>query len=207
MKYESLFVLFSTILFLQPGTSSADQFNLGNITNLGGKLNFMQTITYTRPKHKSGMALDWCKVFEGQCGKPAADAFCKSKGHLRASAWPQLANPGVKTMTFSQNAVCNPQYHRCDTFAKITCVKKPKVVKVFSVPRHKGFYLDWCRVFEGQCGKPAAQAFCKSRGYKKVINFKKRNHAPGKTMTISQNAVCNPQYHRCDTFKWIKCIK
>jgi len=38
-------------------------------------------------------------------------------------------------------------------------------------PGYNGSPLDWCREYGRNCGKPAAEAFCKSMGYKKVASF------------------------------------
>ena len=156
---------------------------------------------YYSPKYR-GHALDWCRIFEHQCGKPAADSFCQLKGHIKATAWPQKQHPGVTTMTIGQNSICNPNHHRCDTFKFIDCKER---AKVFYYPRYRGYRLDWCKVFEHQCGGPAAKSFCKSKGFKKAVSWKKQNHPGVSTMTISQNAICNPDHHRCDSFVSIKC--
>lgn len=165
-------------------------------------LSFAQdTVKYNAPKHR-GLALDWCRIFEHGCGKPAADAYCRSKGHVKSSSWAKWNNPGVKTMTIGQNSVCDPRYHRCDSFKSINCVVK---AKTFVKPKHNGYRLDWCRTFGSQCGQPVAYAFCRAKGYNSVVNFRKKNNSPVETMTIGENSICNSRYHRCDTFKSIKC--
>jgi hypothetical protein len=160
------------------------------------------TVNYNHPKYR-GYALDWCRVFEHDCGKGAADAYCRAKGHLKAASWAKRNHPGVKTMTIGQNSICDPNNHRCDTFSSIECVTKGQ--KTFVKPIHRGYRLDWCRVFEHDCGDGAARAYCQAKGYNKLISFKKTDHPGVKTMTIGQNSICDPQYHRCDSFSWIKC--
>jgi len=160
-----------------------------------------EKIRYNAPKVR-GIALDWCRIFENQCGQPAADAFCRSKGHLKASSWLKWNNPGFRTITIGQNSICNPHYHRCDSFKNVVCEAK---TKTFIRPKHNGYRLDWCKTFASQCGKPAAQAFCRAKGYGSVVSYTKKNNSPTETMTIGENSICNSRYHRCDTFKAIKC--
>ncbi len=158
-------------------------------------------VQYNAPKYR-GLGLDWCRIFEGKCGAPAAHAYCRSKGHQKASNFVKWNHPGFKTMTIGQNSICDPQHHRCDSFKSITCVEK---YKVFLNPRHNNYRLDWCKTFSDACGRPAAYAFCKAKGYKKLVSFQKERNITGETMTIGDNSICNSNYHRCDTFSSIKC--
>jgi hypothetical protein len=45
---------------------------------------------------------------------------------------------------------------------------------IFTNPMYNGFRLDWCRIFENECGAPAANAFCRARGFSGVGAFKFR---------------------------------
>lgn len=184
MKFKKILSVLGVFIICQPLVGSADN-----------------TFNYSNPKYK-GYALDWCRVFENDCGKGAADAYCQAKGHLKAASWLKRNHPGVKTMTIGQNSICNPQYHQCDTFSSIQCVKKEVT---FIKPMYKGYRLDWCRVFENDCGQGAAKAFCQSKGYNTLVSYAKANNLSVKTMTIGQNSICDPQYHHCDSFNWVKC--
>ena len=159
--------------------------------------------TFSNPKW-NGYALDWCKNFEQGCGKLAADTFCQKKGYPQAAAWVKLNQVPYQTMTIGQNAICNPSVHRCDSFQSITC--QQTVVNFFK-PKHNGYRLDWCRNFEQNCGAPAAHAFCQKNGYAAAIAFQMEGPLSVPTMTIAQNAVCNPAHHRCDSFNYIRCKK
>jgi hypothetical protein len=160
-----------------------------------------QGATYPNPKYR-GYALDWCYIFENQCGKPAADAFCKSAGQGQAIQWAILNNPGYQTMTIGQNSICDPSSHVCDTFSFIEC---QSLTKTFSNPSYRGYRLDWCRIFENDCGQPAANAFCKAMGFSGSASFQFQANPGVATMTIGQNSICNPQVHRCDSFSSITC--
>ena len=81
----------------------------------------------------------------------------------------------------------------------------PKPAKKFEQPQHRGYRLDWCKIFEGQCGKDAADAFCQANGYKSSQSFEIDQNVKVQTMIISNNAICDPAHHSCDSFKIIWC--
>ena len=71
----------------------------------------------------NGMRLDWCLVWGGQCGEPAATEFCRQSGYTRAIAWEPAVDVGVQTPTYvlGTGQVCNEP--GCDAFASITCAQ------------------------------------------------------------------------------------
>ena len=105
-------------------------------------------------------------------------------------------------MTIGINAICHTNYHGCDTFDYIVCRRKEEK---FWSPEEHNLKLDWCRKFERECGKPAADAYCKSKGYSYASSYPKTQSPDELTMTIGDHAVCNPQFHGCDTFNYIVC--
>ncbi len=143
-----------------------------------------------------GKALDWCRTYQHNCGKPAADAFCKKQGYPGASSFQKA--PGVgNTRTIGDGSVCEDNF--CDSFAQITCKSD---TASFKNPQVKNTRLDWCRVWQGDCGKPAADAFCQSKGMSEAAAFKKASGLP-KTRVISSGQVC--EGGQCDGFSLIKC--
>lgn len=72
-------------------------------------------------------------------------------------------------------------------------------------PKWHGYALDWCKNFEGQCGQPAADLYCQKYGYNKSSGFQIEPAVSVQTMTVGQNAICNPSVHRCDSFAYIDC--
>ena len=150
----------------------------------------------------NGYALDWCQSFENYCGKPAADQWCQKHGYPMSSGFQIRPLVNFETMTIGQNAICNPADHRCDSFTYIDC---KEASKVFTYPTYNGYRLDWCRTFENECGAPAAQAYCQKNGYSHVLSFQILSHQNQLTMTIGSNAICNPQFHVCDSFATIRC--
>jgi len=74
--------------------------------------------TFNKPKI-NGVRLDWCRKWGDQCGKPAADAFCKLHEFSAAATWVQDPNPGVPTKVFSGGQICDDD--SCTGFKSITC--------------------------------------------------------------------------------------
>lgn len=156
--------------------------------------------TFDEPTVK-GNRLDWCLTFQHNCGKPAASAWCVSKGYKNASGFSKAENVG-ETRTIGDGSLCIDT--NCDSFDQITCFKAGFAVqslKTYSEPKFKGIRLDWCYAWAKQCGKPAAQAFCQFKGHAGVDTFVK---APGVAMTrvISNSQVCDGN---CDSFEKIVC--
>jgi hypothetical protein len=75
----------------------------------------------------------------------------------------------------------------------------------FVNPTYNGYRLDWCRIFETERGAPAADAFCRAQGFSRVGAFKFQPKPGVATMTIGQNSVCDPQWHGCDSFEFVRC--
>ena len=79
--------------------------------------------TFANPVMR-GVRLDWCKHWGRECGKPAADLFCKESGFESAQRF-QIAKgvgrSGVTTLVFGDGRVCTGP--TCDGFGSITCVK------------------------------------------------------------------------------------
>ena len=63
--------------------------------------------------------IDWCRDWGANCGRPAADAFCRARGHLRSDHI-QILNDIGRTVVISSGAVCADP--TCDGFRLIECV-------------------------------------------------------------------------------------
>ncbi len=160
-----------------------------------------EAATFSFPKW-NGYGLDWCKTFEHDCGKPAADLWCQKKGYPRSTTFTKHFRAAFQTMTVGNNAICDPRSHHCDSFSSITC--QDAVVTIVQ-PKYHGYRLDWCRVFEGECGAPAANQFCQKAGYAGVHSFGFQGPVNTPTMTVGSNAICDPRFHRCDSFSFVRC--
>lgn len=73
-------------------------------------------------------------------------------------------------------------------------------VRNFFTPALDGTRLDAC-LSGGVCGKPAADAFCKSQGYDKALIFQRE--AFQSTRTLDSDQTCSSS---CIAFKQIKCF-
>lgn len=157
------------------------------------------TVTYMNPK-AGGVALDWCKTWGSNCGKPAADYFCVRKGHKKSVLHQKENNIGY-TRILRTGQICNSP--SCDTFKMIRCKKKTVQFKRIHSPKYQGVALDWCYTWASQCGRKPANKYCKSRGYHKgVLRFVKRNNI-GHTKIMRTGQICNSP--GCDSYKYIDC--
>ena len=125
--------------------------------------------TFENPRHKN-LALDWCRSWAADCGKPAADAWCVKKGYESASKFTRWDDIGEPTRIISNNQICDQP--DCDSFSKITCQKadaeddnEGAEQVTYTKPMAGGRRLDWCLTWATNCGKPAADFYCKSKGY------------------------------------------
>ena len=87
------------------------------------------------------------------------------------------------------------------------CSAPAPLFKTFHNPKIGNLRLDWCRVWSAQCGQPAANQYCASKGYSHAVNFGKANNIGQwtKTRVISTGQVCNGP--DCDGFTKITCKK
>ncbi len=71
-------------------------------------------------------------------------------------------------------------------------------------PTYKGLALDWSYDWgEIGCGKRVADAFCKTKKFKRSVGYKKREDPGGRTRQISNDSICDANY--CDSFRFIMC--
>src|SRR5262249_53158489 len=80
-----------------------------------------------------------------------------------------------------------------------------KATKSFEKPMYNGRRLSWCHDFDAGCGKPAADAFCKTNGFASAEQFTVDAHIGDvqPTRSIGSGAVCDQV--PCDGFKVIQC--
>ncbi len=166
--------------------------------------------TYFNPTI-DGYRLDICREWGANCGKPAADAFCQRMGFAGSSQHQAANDIGAHSPTkvISSGQVCDQGF--CDGFAAITCVGGGHGPgpgggnRVFTNPTINGYRLDICREWGTNCGKPAADAFCRLSGFSHSTHHQAAMdigaHSP--TMVISTGQVCDQSF--CDGFTSITC--
>lgn len=72
----------------------------------------------------------------------------------------------------------------------------------FAQPMLDGVALDICRQAGSECGKPAADAYCREQGMAESVEHKVRNDAPP-TRIIGSGKVCSEA--TCDRIDWLRC--
>ena len=161
------------------------------------------TKTFNNPMH-GGKRLDWCVNWAQGCGKQAANAYCKAKGYDKTVAFSIDHNIGLSSPTrlIGTGAVCDQGF--CDGFKKVTCQKTVQTA-YYVKPKWNGNRLDLCLNWAQGCGKPAADAFCKTKGFVKATGYSIDHDIGAATPTrlISTGALCDMGF--CDGFKGIKC--
>src|SRR5437763_9560232 len=130
--------------------------------------------TYTKPRWKD-QRLDWCFKWGTDCGQPAADHFCRRRRFSGAKDFRAEANVGryEPTRVAGTDQVCNQPW--CTGFEYITCFGPLPFNQVFAPPalpiENPKYRLDWCLNWERDCGKPAADAFCRANGFLEAIFY------------------------------------
>jgi len=159
--------------------------------------------TFSKPK-QGGNRLDWCLNWSEGCGEAAATAWCKTKGFDKATDFKMAADIGVSqpTRLLATGAVCDQGF--CDGFKFITCESAGS--KTFINPKQGGNRLDWCLDWATGCGKPAADAWCQSKGYgggSSDFSMAANIGASTPTRLIRTGALCDQGF--CDGFAKITC--
>lgn len=86
--------------------------------------------------------------------------------------------------------------------------RRPRSKAIFSYPRARnGRRVDWCAVWGNQCGRAAAQSFCRSHGFANVTSFSIDRDIGelDPTYVASADRVCSAQF--CDGFREIICTR
>ena len=156
--------------------------------------------TYNQPRWFDDR-LDWCLNWSSNCGKPAADNFCQRRRFTAAAGF--AAEPGVgRTRVSGTNQMCNGA--NCTGFRFINCTGPIPTDRVFQNPAWNGSRLDACKSFGKDCGKPAADAFCVSQGFRSSSSsVLDSTPGRGKTRIISNNQLCDSNF--CVGFQMIVC--
>lgn len=79
------------------------------------------------------------------------------------------------------------------------------ITKVFNNPQvEPGYYLDGCLTWASNCGKPAADYFCRWKGFDESVDRKHQKNSPP-TMTVKSREKCEDKF--CGRLVMVKCRK
>jgi hypothetical protein len=148
--------------------------------------------------------LDWCLYWGTECGQPAADNFCKRRRFTGARNFAADPNIGSSepTSVSGTNQVCNQSF--CTGFKFITCHGPIPRERLFANPAWKGYRLDVCLTWGTDCGKPAADAYCRNKGFSSSF-YSVVDAQPGyaHTRLIGTDQICDKNF--CTGFQMIVC--
>ena len=162
-----------------------------------------ETVTFNSPIYK-GMRIDWCLAKGARCGRPAALAYCNGRRFEDVAAFKtEKADRSSRTRMMGSGQTCVAG-ENCTAFASITCTQKIPYRRVFINPMASGLRLDFCLGEGADCGGPAADAFCRSNGYRDAL-YARADAEPGRSATraFSSGEVCNKA--SCRGFQQIIC--
>jgi hypothetical protein len=139
-------------------------------------------------------------------GPHTCQSACRQSGGCVAWTYVRAGFQGAFARCWLKSAVPDAQANAfCVSGTMPRALAPANSSATFANPIYNGYRLDWCRVFENDCGAPAADAFCKAQGFSGVSTFEPQNHMDVPTMTVGQNSVCDPKWHGCDSFASITC--
>lgn len=79
------------------------------------------------------------------------------------------------------------------------------IITHFSLPIYQNYRVDSCLYLNRQCGEPAADAWCRGKGFEKAIDWEIDHDIGATTPTylMGDQGLCD--YALCDGFKYITC--
>jgi hypothetical protein len=166
--------------------------------------------------------LDWCKIWAGQCGKPAADRFCQTKGFVQSNNFEEAVDIGASTPTVVIGTGQQCADPACDGFTFITC-EKPDAgpppppgpppgpgpggdSRTYNNPKIGGARLNVCIRKGVECdGQAAADAYCDAKGWDSAGDFNDTGPLPPfvKSRFIGNGRTCKGS--NCRAFTDITC--
>lgn len=121
----------------------------------------------------NGLRLDWCLTWGRDCGKPAADAFCKEQGYAAAQSFEKQATTGMTWLPVDRQ-ICSGD--ACSVLANVVCerpVAAPSHLTQDTIaqPQINRMPVSECLGAGEGCGKPVADRFCHAAGFARALRF------------------------------------
>ena len=114
----------------------------------------------------------------------------------------EVVGESAQTRLIGSNEVCNGP--GCTAFAYITCTRPIERNRVFANPTWKGYRLDVCLQWGTNCGKPAADAYCKTKGFSGSLDATwDLESGYAATRLIGTDQICDASF--CRGFQQIIC--
>lgn len=151
--------------------------------------------SYLEPKI-GAYRLDWCLHHANQCGKPAADRFCRTQGFVGARSWLKATNISHVTPTYiiGDDRVCD--LPGCDGFAMIACQREERAHKQRAVePNIARWGADYLRL--NTAGPEDCQAECDSERRCRAWSYVKPNYYDAKAHCWLKHSVPRPMPDAC----------
>ena len=149
----------------------------------------------------NGRAVDRCLNYGQNCEQPAADNFCRLNGYAHAARF-RVADIRP-TIVAGDDKVCDESY--CQGFTTITCEGRGEHAerggRRFVDPRINGKVVDRCLNWGENCEQPAADKFCRLKGFSAAAAFEFASFRP--TLVVGDDKVCNEDM--CQGFTTITC--
>jgi hypothetical protein len=144
-------------------------------------------------------ALDWCYHAGRDCGKPAADVFCRTKGFDTAHSF--KTQHSDYTWIVGEARACHGDY--CTAFSEVACVTYESAS--IGDPMVEGLRADNCRIWAKDCGRGGAKAYCEHRGFNFVDKFEVYDTFVCPTYVIGSRRRCDGPL--CRALKSVECHK
>lgn len=159
---------------------------------------------YVAPRSYDDLRLDWCLTWATDCGRPAALEFCNRRRFREVVDFqPERVE---QTIVVGSDRVCQRGQH-CTGFAYITCRERIPSSEHFHNPKwplKDTVRLDSCREWAANCGKPAADEFCRRLGFATSFHSQvDRKTGYSDTRIISSRRICTGR--GCRGYQQISC--
>lgn len=164
---------------------------------------------YWHPKFHC-VRLNYCNADGSECGLPIANQYCQMMGYKRASYQIIANNVGLTNVLFTRIRCKGWQ---CNGFKMIRCANdfthKPAKayhyrLRRFVLPRYNKYRVAWCYDGQKDCGRRAANSFCRRLGYLKARSFGIETAVPA-TKAIGNQKLCFG--YECNAFSHIDCFR
>lgn len=135
------------------------------------------------PEDMNGLRIDGCLAWGRDCGKPAADTFCKTQGYDGARTF-ELRKTDAMTWLQGDMQICAGP--GCTALTDVAC-EHPKRPPQFSVPetirdpRVNHQPLADCLYAGDACGMATAHMYCRAAGFARATRL---THSPDGTRAL-----------------------